>query len=198
MTLSQTADTVPVNKERAVFRKVLLAVFLGAVLIGVSYFQLARDKQRTGDAYQKGRQAGEQQLGDLNKKFDSAKYSFENQQVEAAKLIWQRELAYQQALDSLKAGAGPAGKPADVRHGKVEAEQSEASQMQDSATTRSVLAIHQKILKFYEQRYESLPRDLSPYEKTVALREIRDETARQFSITLAELDKIRHDNNLDY
>jgi len=56
----------------------------------------------------------------------------------------------------------------------------------------------EQILSYYKKRYRALPKDLSPYEKRVALAEIRDETAQKFSIPLSELDEIRTDNELDY
>jgi hypothetical protein len=57
---------------------------------------------------------------------------------------------------------------------------------------------HQEILAYYKKKYKALPPDLSPYEKRIALAEIREESARKFSISLSELDKIRASNNLAY
>ena len=65
-------------------------------------------------------------------------------------------------------------------------------------TAASQTYSHEEILKYYKTSYRDLPKDLSPYERRVALTEIRDKTTRKFSITLAQLDKIRKDNNLDY
>ena len=55
-----------------------------------------------------------------------------------------------------------------------------------------------EILAHYRQAVEKLPADLSPYERKVALRELRVETAGRFAISVETLDQIRQKNNLDY
>ena len=49
-----------------------------------------------------------------------------------------------------------------------------------------------------EKRYRNLPKDLTAYERRVALSEIREESADKFRITVAELNRIRKANKLTY
>ena len=50
---------------------------------------------------------------------------------------------------------------------------------------------HSQALAYYKKRFESLPVDLTSYERQVAVREIRIETANKFSMTLGEFEKLR-------
>lgn len=52
---------------------------------------------------------------------------------------------------------------------------------------------HRRILAFYTQRHQKLPTDLTAYEQRVALDEIKQLTAKKFSISVAALDAIVKD-----
>lgn len=59
-------------------------------------------------------------------------------------------------------------------------------------------ALREKIVDHYKRQYAGLPKDLTDYERKVALYEIRLETAREFDITLTRLKEIRQDSGLSY
>ncbi|MEE8575903.1 MAG: hypothetical protein V3T31_01490, partial [candidate division Zixibacteria bacterium] len=50
------------------------------------------------------------------------------------------------------------------------------------------------ILTYYRGRCDELPKDLSAYEKRIALAEIREDTAEKFKITLDDLTTLREKN----
>ena len=57
---------------------------------------------------------------------------------------------------------------------------------------------HEEILTYYQKKYRELPKDLSPYERRVALAELRENTARHFSIPISRLNDLRKEHKLDY
>lgn len=180
-------------------KKIVLAlVFLGLV-VAVSYYRAVTQKERTTAAYERGQEESAHQVEEYADRLDSLAYSVERQEREAAKSLWRRELAYRKGYDSL-------GKLIELKEGEIAPPRTGVEQSQPPNETTKVVEDtikrkplkHEQILSYYNKRYRTLPEDLSPYEKRVAVAEIRGETARKFSISLRELDKIRVDNKLDY
>ncbi len=170
-------------------KKVVLAVVFLAIIVALSYYSASTHKEQTQVAYEHGRQESAHQIESLNKRYNLLADSIAQQEVEAAKLVWQRELAYRSAYDSLV-------KASNIEESKTGSRKVDFNS--DAHLTEDGLLRHKQILGYYKKRYRDLPKDLSPYEKKVALAEIRDETARKFSISLEEFDKIRTENKLDY
>lgn len=181
-------------------KKVVLALVFLALVVAVSYYGALMQKERTKAAYERGKKESALQIKEYAKRFDSLGYSVRRQELEAAESLWQRELAYRWAYDSLAKIVSLEKSKIDSAKMKSEPAQSnkEKTESRIDSTKEKSLLKHKQILSYYKKRYNALPKDLSPYEKRVALVEIRDETAHKFSIPLSELDKIRTDNKLDY
>jgi hypothetical protein len=181
-------------------KKVILALVFLALVVAVSYYGAVMQKERTKAAYERGKEESVHQIEEYAKRYDSLAYSFRRQELEVAESLWQRELAYRWAYDSLARIVGLEKGKTDLLKMKSESVQSDKEKTESgiySTKEKSPLK-HRQILSYYKMRCRALPEDLSPYEKRVALVEIRGETAQKFSIPLSELDKIRADNKLDY
>ncbi len=179
-------------------KKVFLAFILLAIVIGVGYFRSLREKEKTATAYQKGKSEVEQQLSHVAESaIDSIKHLIEKQELEAARRLWQRQLAYSFSLDSLIKEVENEKAKSDSLLALINSSQPSPKNAGKKVKNK-VLAKHQQALDYYRKKYQSLPKDLSPYEKEVAVKEIREETARKFSLTLDEFDKIRKKSKLDY
>ena len=181
-------------------KKVVLALVFLALVVAVSYYGAVTQKERTQAAYERGKEESTHQVEEYAKRFDSLAYSVRRQELEAAESLWQRELAYRWAYDSLARIVSLEKSKTDSPKTKLEPAQHDKEKTESGidSTKENSLLRHKQILSYYKKRYRALPKDLSPYEKRVALAEIRDETAQKFSIPLSELDKIRTDNKLDY
>lgn len=180
-------------------KKIVLAVVFLGLIVAASYYRALTHKKQVKTAYNQGRTESAQQVEEYGQRFDSLAYSIRQQELEAAESLWYREFAYRIGYDSLTAAI-------EQKDGDIDSLKSELQQLREQKQTKQTseklvkhkASEHQQILSYYKKRYRELPGDLSPYEMKVALREIRDETARKFSVSLRELNKIRTDNNLDY
>lgn len=183
---------------KKVFLAITAIILLGLV-VGVGYIKSIRQKAQTTTAYEKGKQERAPEVIQYREKLDSLSYFYGQREVELAESIWLRELAYRSAYDSL-------AKIIDLEKSKRDSSKSgpEVAQARKEVgessidSTKNGLSRHKQILSYYKKRYQALPKDLSPYEKRVALAEIREQTAQKFSISLQELDNIRTDSKLDY
>ena len=181
-------------------KKVVLALVFLALVVGVSYYGAVVQKERTKAAYERGKEESIHHIEEFTKRFDSLAHSVRRQEHEVAESLWQRELAYRRAYDSLARIVNLGESKVDslkMKSEQVQLDKEKTDSRIDSTEEKRSLK-HEQILSYYKKRYRDLPKDLSPYEKRVALVEIRDETAQKFSIPLSELDKIRADNKLDY
>jgi len=177
----------------------ITGILLLAVVIGVSYFKSLRTQTRTTQAYEQGKQEEARTIQQYRARLDSLSYLIEQQRDEYNQSIWMREMAYRLTYDSLLRAL----EASYAREDSLKKELASLRKSRKKPTARisssgRTSARHEQILSYYKKRYQSLPKDLSPYEKKVALAEIREETAQKFSITLQELNKIRQDNKLDY
>jgi len=178
-------------------KKVLLAVFLLLVLITISYIKTKRQHDRVDQNSAQESSAGETII-------DS---SMSDSLIQA---LEQQSVAYRDSLTRLEA-AGALTK--DSLAGLIASREDSISRLArqlDSARAAGSAAVkppdaapkrtfsHKDILTYYQEKYRELPKDLSPYERKVALEELRESTARHFSISVVELDKIRKANKLDY
>ncbi len=169
-------------------KKALLAILLLVIVAGVSYIKTARGRSESEAAYQKGKLESAQHVDNLNQKFDSLSYSYEREQIEAAQFALRQQVSARVAYDSVS-----------ERLGRLESEaESLKAQLRKEDASSDISSASRPILDYYRQRYTDLPKDLTAYERRVALREIRQETAQKFSLTLEQLEKIRLEHGLDY
>jgi len=179
-------------------KKVILALVILAVIVYAGYYRAVKHKEKNNNTYERGMMESKLKIESLNNSFKLLLDSIKQQEIEVAESLWQRDLSYRKGLDSLEAVLNE--KDEEITFLKTELQEArphqKISSMSANPEQHKVLT-HEQILSYYRKRCRGLPEDLSQYEKRVALSEIRYETARKFSISLQEFDKIRDNNKLD-
>lgn len=179
-------------------KKLVIGLLLLAVVVAVSYLKMTRQDARVTEAHEAGYSKGAGDLEATRSDADSLRNAVAVYQQALTDSLARRDsirLSEQDSLariitaqsDSLKAASA---KPTAAAN--TSASQTGTQKSINKAKSR------EQILAYYRKQYEGLPGDLSPYERRVALTEIRERTARQFSISMSELDTIRKNNNLPY
>jgi len=179
------------------FKKLLIAVILLAVVVGISYVKMVRADKRQAEAFEQGIQSGEEELFTAQQRLDSLRMILAEREVEVGSTLTASDAAHRLETDSLSLTI--TGLEEKIRGLEVDlARARTASKKSSSQTSQKKPSRHEQVLSFYKQRYKGLPQDLSSYEQKVALGEIRQETAKKFSITVAELNRIRSEHELTY
>jgi uncharacterized membrane protein len=193
-------------------RKILLVVIalvlLGLVL-GVSYIKALRaDSDQDRLYHQAGQELSQQlkrQLDDSlshhRRTLDSITQDVSRQQLDFLAVLNRAALKHRSDVDSLSAEVARRDSVIDsisVRVGSTQAPE-QVNATSDKPAELSAAEKQQQrekaIIDHYQKRYQSLPRDLSAYERRVALGEVRSETASKFGLSLSELDTLlkKHD-----
>jgi hypothetical protein len=184
-------------------KKFAFAFILLIVLVGISYLTSVRSQSKLKQQYDQGFDRGSKESQVATKRADSLRTAMEQASAKYSDSLKAAEAGYQGREDSLKTvlaqkdteiltlkqKSKAAAKPTKSTKPKTE-----ASKLQSQPTQASLN--HTQILDYYKKRLKELPADLSEYERKVALAELRDETARKFSISIGELDKIRQNDSL--
>jgi hypothetical protein len=180
-----------------IMKKLLGAIVLIVVILVVSYIKMIRQDRRVDVANQDGLQQGIAERAASEREVDSLTEVIEGHDLSLAdsQRVWsERNRAETDSLTAIIASRD------EVIQAWTDSQQAEeeslaiARQHQKPAPRYS----HREILAYYKERYRALPKDLSPYETRIALAEIRTESARKFSITVDELNKIRESNSIEY
>ena len=176
------------------FKKIVLLLFLFAVVVGVSYYKTTIQDDSMEAAYLTGQIEAGHEADRLQHMTDSLTDELE---VKEALLADTKNI-----LDTIRVARN------DSLLGVIQSRNSELADLTPSQSTAPTQATavktdstskrHREILAYYKKRYQNLPRDLSAYERRVALSEIREESANKFKISVAKLNSIRKDNNLSY
>lgn len=175
------------------FKKIVLVFLLLVVLAGISYVKTYRERQQLDAAYDEAKSAQTEELTALQHSVDSL-----NNLLTANKDKYQIELkdqqtGFEQRLDSLEEIISKQEKSL------VDLEKKQTQKLANAKKSKpKQLSQHEKIYRYYKKRYTDLPKDLSDYERKIAISEIREETASKFSISLSELNRIRKDYKLSY
>ncbi|MBU0984739.1 MAG: hypothetical protein KKA42_12755 [candidate division Zixibacteria bacterium] len=180
------------------FKKILLAVLLLVLLAGVSYVKIMRDEARTDNLYRQGYQKGQETAQAGQADSDSAAEVLAVQMQGALEdSLWALRAQYQAELDSLTSVVG-------AKNGRIAWLQKELSAARNQPAASQVTATradnsdrHKEIVQYYKASIKDLPSDLTEYERRIALSEIRTETAQKYAITVAQLNDIRKDYNLE-
>ena len=176
-------------------RKFSLAIVLLVLIAGVSYFKAVRDRDKADDSFESGRKSSEMKAMVLAADIDSLQQYIGQQNVTLAESLTIQQKAYLKELDSMANIVDSK----DVKIFDLNKKLKQASRKKSTAlSSRPKSDKHQELLAYYKNRYESLPGDLTSYERKVALTEIRQETARKYSMSITDLNKIREKNNIDY
>ena len=182
------------------FKKILLALVLLIVLVGIAYLKTERQNDQSQNAFNQGLYEGSKSLNQSLGEIDSLRYSLGQQEVTFAESLLSKDRVHFREIDSLteridliESGLSD---PQKELKGSNQATSKTISTSTDSKTQKQ--SRHEQILSAYKKRFKELPSDLSVYEKRVAINEIKEETARDFQISIDELNKIRTSNKLDY
>lgn len=173
-------------------KKLLLGILLLAIIVAVSYIKMTREEKRIDTLIEEARTETAAESGKIKTAYDSLRALYTETEETLTDSILNLKLAIENKSDSLATLA--AGK--DSLSKALAAKEKTTTGKKSSSDSK--LALHRKIVDYYKQRHASLPTDLSSYELRVARSEIRQETAEKFSISLAELDKIRKEFKLSY
>lgn len=181
-------------------KKLLLALFLLVLLIGISYVKKLRQDDKVSEAHQSARQELSRELSEKEGQIDSLAYLAGQQQVQWADSLTKKHADHWRQVDSLenvieKKSDSVGSLETQLQELRGAEENSSKGNISSAATSKNR---HERILALYKKKHKALPTDLSEYERRVSLAEIREETARKFSISLAELDRIRAEYKLKY
>ena len=184
-------------------KKFLLAIFLLAVVVLVGYLQVVREQDRLQASFDAGRQASDGQVYAAQLEADSLRDLVANKELAFGDSLLRRDQTYRTTVDSLSGTIDTLEQQVAQMKKQVQAARAAAKTKPGSGSTSAPAAarassLDQQVLSHYTQRYRRLPKDLSSYELKVAVNEIREETAKKFNITIADLNRIRSENKLDY
>jgi hypothetical protein len=183
-------------------KKVLLALVLLAVVVGIAYLSAWRNQATEKKQYQEGYLKGSQEAVILRKESDSLRTVYQKKEQAWGDSLYAARKAYAAKTDSLSQVV--AGKDSLLAMAARKKPTTTAAKPTKPAPTKQttiapsklVLSNHAQILDYYKRRLQQLPTDLSDYERKVALNEIREETAQKFAITVADVNRIRQSGNL--
>jgi hypothetical protein len=164
---------------------------LVAVIVGISYFKAKRGPAMTVSEYEAARKADTEQLWGYEKAVDSLRYLLRQREIVHEKTLQRNDLQHRHEIDSLLRVLDGTSDPAAAKKGNGARAQHTLPPDLDSHR-------QQVIIDYYKNLYRDLPRDLSEYERRVALHEIRIKTVQEFSIGLDDLNAIRSLSGLTY
>ncbi len=180
-------------------KKLILAVLLLAILIGVSYYKELRHKEQSHELYNAAKKEVSQKLALARQQLDSLQLVLSDTVHAVTESLQVNEAHYLAQVDSLSYLIDSLNNKLAALDEKYKSLAEKGSgQKRASSTLTHESALAEKVLVYYKKKYKSLPTDLSEYEKRVALAEIREETAQHFKISLTELNKIRKRYKLSY
>ncbi|HOP06838.1 MAG TPA: hypothetical protein PLF13_06050 [candidate division Zixibacteria bacterium] len=167
-------------------KKLLLALLLFAIIIGISYIKARRGNAMVGSSTSNHNQTDVVELWAYEHAVDSLKYLINQQDIKHQKDLQRNQMETQHQIDSLIRLL----EQSETTHSNTEIE--------SKGPSPEEVLHRQQILDHYRKLYRALPRDLTQYEMRVALYEIRLKTAEEFEISLEELKAIRSEAGLSY
>ena len=181
-------------------KKIILGLILFALIVGVAYLKDYRDSEEYHDVYAQGLRRGSELQGARNDSLDSLGVLVKKTETKLADTLAWQDKVHQSEIDSLKAAV--ASREDSIASLKQTMAKPKAVAEKKTTPTLSRAEKQKKreleILSDYKNRYQELPEDLSAYERRVSISEIREETAKKFSISVEKLNQIRADHNIPY
>jgi hypothetical protein len=183
-------------------KKVLLALLLLVVVVGIAYLTAWRNQASEKKQYQDGYVKGSAEVTALKKESDSLRTAVQKREMALTDSIKQAGNAYAGLTDSLRGVIASKDSIITVLRSRkpapsVAKANKPAPAQSSTAPAKQQLPNHAQILDYYKRRLHQLPTDLSAYERKVAVNEIREETAHKFSVSAADVDRIRQSGNLN-
>ncbi len=184
-------------------KKALLAIFLLAVVVLVGYLQVVRQQDRLAGSFEAGRQSSVGEVYAAQLEADSLRDQMAGKELAFGDSLLRRDQTYRITVDSLSGTIDTlqlqlAQMTKQLKAAKAAAKPKSGSGTAPASTAAKTQSLNDQVLAYYNQRYRSLPKDLSSYELTVAVNEIREETAKKFNISVADLNRIRSENKLEF
>lgn len=176
-------------------KKLLIAVLLLVVVGGLSYIKTVRGKQQNREAYESGKREGVSGSVEFQNRVDSLRQVIGEAEIDYADALVRKDVAHLWELDSLERLVHTQQEQIESLRADVGSRETGAGK---SERAKQPLTLHERVLACYKKRHGELPKDLSAYERKIAIAEIREETARKFSITVQELNRIREAQNIGY
>jgi hypothetical protein len=176
-------------------KKLLLSVALLAVIVAVSYFKVIRQDARTSSAADSVLTEQQSQADFWQRRIDSLQTELKHSRAALIDSLHRIDSLRGHELDSLTEEVLARDEKIGALTKDLEASR---AKLTSAPTKPKKRATSHEVLAYYKKKYQSLPADLSPYERRIAVDEIREETAEAFKISLAELTKMRKDNKLQY
>jgi septal ring factor EnvC (AmiA/AmiB activator) len=166
-------------------KKVFAVFVLLAALVAISYFSAKRTETQRLEKYQEGYAQGTKEADKPKQKADSLTGLLDLEKKRFQDSIREIDSNHAIVVDSLNQEIATR----DTRIAALKTKKP-VQKNKDLAIT------HSQILEYYKKRLNTIPKDLSGSERQIVLNEIRDETARKYSISLSDFEKIRKSNNL--
>lgn len=181
-------------------KKFILGLILFALIVGVGYLKSYRDSEEYHEVYAKGLRRGSELQGARNDSVDSLGVLVKQTESKLADTLAWQDRVYRSEMDSLKAAV--ASREDSIASLKQALAKPTPVAKKKNGRTLSRAEKQKKreleILSDYKERYKELPEDLSAYERRVSISEIREETAKKFSISVEKLNQIRTDHSIPY
>jgi hypothetical protein len=174
-------------------KKVLLVLLLLVLIVAVSYIKTIREHQRSEAYFDEGKMEAARDADKNLKEADSLRLAMAKQQLALSDSLFNKDVAYRSIIDSLENVVDQQQETISSKSAEVTPTIQRAKQSSETTVSK-----HEQIVKYYKRRFASLPKDLSDYEKRIAINEIREETSQKFAISLQELKKIREKYKLAY
>lgn len=178
-------------------KKLLLAFLLLILLAGVSYLKVMRDQSSDTKAFENGKKATEDASLEVRAEADSLADLLNKTKSELSDSLAARDELAGSVQDSLLTEISERDKTINSLESDKEKLAAQARKAQQATARKSNTNQHHEILAHYKKMVEKLPSDLSDYERKVALNEISQETAKKFSITQTQLERLKRDNGLN-
>jgi len=182
--------------------KAVVAVVLLVVIVGLTWMNYQRGQDKVIAGQNEVRKQSSKQIAAITLHADSLTTLLGAQQTAFGDSLIRKDSKYLAKIDSLEEAIEAREKlVADLKlavKSKSKPTQTASVPKKQPAVSDATLKQHLEILSYYQNRFKTLPTDLSEYERKVAVKEIRQETMDKFAITAVQLDRIRSDNNLSY
>lgn len=173
--------------------KLLLSSVLLIMIVTVSYLQAVRRQAKVDNSFQLGVKSNQKDDLEQRSFTDSLETGMGEQEVVQDGNPLQHDKLFNKDSDSLTNIINMQNPPISELMKKEE-----DIEVTDTVGKAGTERSHLELLAYYKERYDSLPKDLSENKRNKAISEIRQETANKFSITIVELNRIRHLYKLNY
>ena len=185
-------------------KKIILAVVLLGVLLGIVFVKTNREQSQVDEAFRQGVAKGQLEVTAYQKRIESLHVS-----TEQFKIAWSDSVRFRDSILAHDRDSFSRIILAQTDRIKELSKKNRSAVKSAPKTNPTTAAVpktdsvvptnrHAQILAYYKNRYKELPGDLSVYEKKAALSEIRQDTATKFAISLVELSEIRKTYKLEY